>query len=313
MFIYDNQFNLVKSHVFDGDVCDMSYCNQTYYVKIGNLADKDSYTIYSSTDVDNWIAVDELSEVPITNNNTVLLPEYERENMPVVTYTSRDTVKDVKLKTSSAEYTFVNYETKTDNKLYVLDDIYAAKMSLPDGIYIGFSRDGVYFYKVKLPDDFIELSKRVNNNADALFYILGDNIVYEDCGFKILFNMGSIRDALGNSVATYVKANNQILGFDTAPVTESDRTLVPLRFIFETLGADVDWEAATQTAIVKDDDTAITFSINNTIATVNGANKTMDVPARLIDDKTLVPLRFLSEELGFDVEWNEDARIATIK
>lgn len=38
----------------------------------------------------------------------------------------------------------------------------------------------------------------------------------------------------------------------------------------------------------------------------------MDVPARLINDKTMVPLRFLSEELGFNVEWNEDARTATI-
>lgn len=97
------------------------------------------------------------------------------------------------------------------------------------------------------------------------------------------------------------------------PVTEADRTLVPMRFLFEQMGADVDWDGTTQTAIVKKQNEIITFSIDNTAATVNNIQKTMDVPARLINDKTLVPLRFLSEELGFDVQWDENTRTVTIK
>ena len=56
----------------------------------------------------------------------------------------------------------------------------------------------------------------------------------------------------------------------------------------------------------------VAFSINNTVATVNSIAKTMDVPARLINDKTMIPLRFLSEELGYNVEWDENTKTVTI-
>lgn len=71
-------------------------------------------------------------------------------------------------------------------------------------------------------------------------------------------------------------------------------------------------DAGAQTAIVTGNNTSIRFSIDNVTTTIDGAAKTMDVPARLINDKTLVPLRFLSEELGFDVEWDEAERLVTI-
>ena len=112
--------------------------------------------------------------------------------------------------------------------------------------------------------------------------------------------------------APVVKVNNTILGFETPPVTESDRTLVPMRFLFEQLGADVTWDEATETATAVKADTTINFAINNTTATVNGAEAVMDVPARLVGDKTMVPLRFLSEEMGYTVEWDEETRMATI-
>ena len=112
--------------------------------------------------------------------------------------------------------------------------------------------------------------------------------------------------------APVVKVNDTILGFETPPVTESDRTLVPMRFLFEQLGAEVTWDEATETATAVKANTTINFSIDNTTATVNGAETVMDVPARLVGDKTMVPLRFLSEEMGYTVEWDEETRMATI-
>ena len=109
-----------------------------------------------------------------------------------------------------------------------------------------------------------------------------------------------------------VKVNDTILGFAQPPTMESDRTLVPMRFLFEQLGAEVDWEESTQTAIAKKDDTEIQFSIDNISAEVDGKTETMDVPARLIGDKTMVPLRFLSESLDYEVEWDEETNMATI-
>lgn len=105
---------------------------------------------------------------------------------------------------------------------------------------------------------------------------------------------------------------DSILAFNVAPVTESNRTLVPMRFLFEQMGAEVAWNAETNTATVTKGEETISFSIDNTEATVNGEIKTMDVPARLIENKTMIPVRFLSEELGYTVGWDEETKIVTI-
>lgn len=102
------------------------------------------------------------------------------------------------------------------------------------------------------------------------------------------------------------------LAFDVAPVIEDGRTLIPLRFLFEQMGAKVIWNGKSRTVTVKQDDKTIVFSIGNSTAIVNGVEKNMDVPARLINDKTMIPLRFVSEGLGYTVDWDETTRIAKI-
>ena len=91
-----------------------------------------------------------------------------------------------------------------------------------------------------------------------------------------------------------VTVNGSRLLFDTDPVTESDRTLVPLRVIFESLGATVRWEDAAQTAVAVKGDTEIRISVNNTEMLKNGEVVVLDVPARLIDDSTFGPVRAVS-------------------
>lgn len=109
-----------------------------------------------------------------------------------------------------------------------------------------------------------------------------------------------------------VTVNGSRLLFDTDPVTESDRTLVPLRVIFESLGATVQWEDATQTAVAVKGDTEIRISVDNTEMLKNGEVVVLDVPARLIDDRTMVPVRAVSEGLNADVDWLEDAKQVVI-
>lgn len=109
-----------------------------------------------------------------------------------------------------------------------------------------------------------------------------------------------------------VKLNETFLAFKEPPVIENDRTLIPIRFLFEQMGADVDWDAELMAATVSKDDTAVTFGIDNAEAKVNGRKVKMDVPAQLINGKTMVPVRFLSESLGYDVDWDAENRIITI-
>ena len=91
------------------------------------------------------------------------------------------------------------------------------------------------------------------------------------------------------------------------PITEKDRTLVPMRAIFEALGAEVEWENETQTATATKDGITVSVTIDSNRMLKNGEEIELDVPARLVEDsRTLVPLRAISEAFGCQVEWDEE-------
>ena len=86
---------------------------------------------------------------------------------------------------------------------------------------------------------------------------------------------------------------------DAAPVIIDNRTMVPLRFIAEALGAEVSWNGETRTAIVNLDDTTL-------YVTIGELTLGMDVPAVIINERTMAPLRYISESLGAEVDWDPD-------
>ncbi len=102
-----------------------------------------------------------------------------------------------------------------------------------------------------------------------------------------------------------VVINGVTQSYDQMPVMVNDRVLVPMRGIFEALGADVTWDDATQTVTGVKDGKTITLTIGDTNATVDGAATVLDVPAQLVNDRTMVPVRFISESLGTEVRWND--------
>ena len=96
------------------------------------------------------------------------------------------------------------------------------------------------------------------------------------------------------------------------PYIENDFTLIPVRAIAESLGLTVDWDEDTRTVTAKDAGAEITLVIDSDTATVNGETKTLGVPARITDDRTFIPLRFVSENMGAEVLWDGDTRTITI-
>ena len=130
------------------------------------------------------------------------------------------------------------------------------------------------------------------------------------------YDMADIEDVLNEkcpSDTPYIEFDGNILGFDVPPIIEDSSTLVPMRFLFEQMGADVEWDSETQTATATLDNKAVTFSIDNVNARINNKPAKMDVPARLVNGKTMVPLRFLSENMGYDVDWDADSRTAIVR
>ena len=107
--------------------------------------------------------------------------------------------------------------------------------------------------------------------------------------------------------------NGELIDFDVAPIMENDRTLIPLRGLFEKMGAAVEWDGQNQTAIVTKDDMVLSVKIDHYGAKVDDSCKYMDVPARLVESRTMIPLRFLSEELGYTVIWNGHNNTINIK
>src|SRR5665648_233300 len=91
---------------------------------------------------------------------------------------------------------------------------------------------------------------------------------------------------------------------DAKPFISNSRTLVPVRFVVEQLGASIDWENDTGTVSIKKEEDSITLVIGSTEMVRNGVPSTMDVAPVIIDSRTMVPLRFVSEQLGVLVEWD---------
>ena len=94
-----------------------------------------------------------------------------------------------------------------------------------------------------------------------------------------------------------VFVDGEQINFDVLdPVTENDRTLVPMRAIFEALGATVTWDETTQTARAVKDVNTIKITIDSNIMYKNEESIILDVPARMIEDRTLVPIRAVSRK-----------------
>ncbi len=119
----------------------------------------------------------------------------------------------------------------------------------------------------------------------------------------VSFNMLALAEE--NPITVYLDGSQ--LEFDVDPVLENGRTLVPMRVIFESLGAEVSWDAETWTAIAVKDDITIKITIDEMKMYKNDEVIELDVPARLIDSRTLVPARAVSEGMGADVDWNQEA------
>lgn len=102
------------------------------------------------------------------------------------------------------------------------------------------------------------------------------------------------------------------LSFDVPPQIIEGRTLLPLRAIFEALGLEVGWDDATRIITGMTEDKEIILKLDSKDAKVNGVNKSLDVPAKAINGRTLVPVRFIAESLDMNVVWNQESKTVKI-
>lgn len=104
----------------------------------------------------------------------------------------------------------------------------------------------------------------------------------------------------------------EAIALDAKPVLYNGRVLVPVRQIVESIGGDVTWNAGSQTVNVVKDQKNILLVINSNTAKVNNEDKILDVPARIIAGRTMIPLRFVSENLDTKVNWDSASYTVSI-
>jgi len=169
----------------------------------------------------------------------------------------------------------------------------------------------------------------VITNADA------EGNVKVDAAFRAFVGLNimkvTVTDSAGNSSVTYrlfaydrphtavltigskqMDVNVDTYELDVAPYIKNDYTMVPLRFVAEAFGAKVGWDDATRTATIDFAGHSIKVAIGSTEAVVDGETVTMPLPAEIVNSRTMVPVRFISEAFGFTVKWDGVARTVTI-
>lgn len=110
----------------------------------------------------------------------------------------------------------------------------------------------------------------------------------------------------------HVTLNGAELSFDVPPQLIDNRTMVPLRKIFEAMGAAVDWNNDTRTVTATKGNERVIATIDSKNVYVSGDTKTLDVPPLIVDGRTLVPVRFVAESFGANVNWDEATRTVII-
>lgn len=112
--------------------------------------------------------------------------------------------------------------------------------------------------------------------------------------------------------AVRVLVDGQMVPFDQPPMMVGGRVLVPLRGVFEYLGATVQWDPANNLVSAQRGDTQVQLIVGSRQAVVNGRAVLLDVPAMIARGRTLVPLRFVSEAMGARVDWDAAASVVYI-
>jgi len=174
--------------------------------------------------------------------------------------------------------------------------------SLPPGIIL--DDDGTFLGVVgPTANGQYRATISVSDGTESATTTLVVNVTQTRSPMTIILVIGSSQPTVNGTPKT----------LDAPPfVTANGRTMVPIRFITEVMGAVVDYNNTTRKVTVRLDTSMVILTIDSTTAVVDGQNKTLDAPAQIRQSRTFVPIRFISEAFGLTVDYNNATRTITI-
>ena len=200
-------------------------------------------------------------------------------------------------------------------KLYTL-----AYLTGKPNITVNYSIDGSWYHSSNEIPYICRMSLSGISDGEHTLTIRAENkeksYVFYKSGQSIRFGAepegSAAKPEGGSDTAIKVTYNGRELAFDQPPVIRDDRTLVPMRAIFEALGADVDWNEKTRTATGTKDGKRISITIGENRININGENTELDVAAQLINERTMIPVRAISEAFDCRVDWDSSSKTVII-
>ena len=270
----DESWNEVWSHDFGARVLDAGFQNDTWYALV---QDGDSTVVWTSLDKEHWERTDRTALPAMTEADGHQFAV--RENRLLA---SDDGVYWVDL----GEYTVPDGTTFTVRPIFQQNMRGYGPPTYPNYVFpVGAVLENV-------ESDRSARYGRVVDTAEV---------------------QGLLRERFDFSFSRYyVTLDGEKLSFDTAPITRNDRILVPLRGIAEVLDFTVTWDQASNRVLCERGETRIALEIGSPTAWVNGEERVQDVAPLAYQNRTYVPLRFLSEAFGLDVQWNAEEKTAVL-
>ena len=220
-------------------------------------------------------------------------------------------------------------------------NLYIKYKETPEKLTLDFARN-VYntATDVKFNVYAIYGNKKVNITNDVLIYPYNSNklniskgtLKFKEPGnYNLLFEYQGLRETisvtgLNANAFNYitnkkpdnyinVKVYDQYIDFSSInqwPFIENGRTMVPLRAVFEVLNCNVKWEEDSKSAVVEYGTTKIIIPANSNTAYINGKANSLDVPAKIVNDRIMIPLRFVSEAIEKTVIWDDAEKTVLI-
>lgn len=326
---------ITKDHVID-DSLELPKTSKSYYDYLKELSD-DKLLMETGLDI-----YDDVNTAENEEELTRIL-EYKIKHRPLrisVRINKENSQESINNAMSDLfKYEFISEiaygQLNSDNtgEYYILN-LYIKYKETPTSIVFDFA-DKVYNTATKVNFNVYAVygTKKVNINDSVLIYpydrdsinIYGNTLTFKQAGsFNIQFEYQGLQEtakitALNSGAFEYitdkkpsnpvnVKVYDQYIDFSSInqwPFIENGRTMVPLRAVFEVMNCNVRWDQVKSSAIVEYNGTTIIIPANSETAYINGTVKTLDVPAKLVNDRIMVPLRFISEAINKTVIWDD--------
>ncbi|MCD7736168.1 MAG: S-layer homology domain-containing protein [Lachnospiraceae bacterium] len=125
-------------------------------------------------------------------------------------------------------------------------------------------------------------------------------------------NTATVSMQIGNTEITVNGESQPIDENGTTPVIIENRTLLPIRAFVEGIGGSIEWDEETKTVTINYNNDSIQLIIDSDTAYLNGEAQSLDSEPVIINGRTMLPIRFIAESFGFDVQWDEETQTITI-